>query len=170
MISSLLQVQNFLAMTGTAVPFKPPKQKGAHPPSGNPLMYLLVRGRAEKVLTFLSTFLKWKHVFGAKTGLFFHYLRPKRGGVKVRCFAYIWGKGLKWKSLKSHKIITKPYNANIMYNKSWDRFFSVKFGWNSSTSFWGVVQTRFCVARQKKLIFIQKSFNQKIPRSSSYKL
>jgi hypothetical protein len=28
----------FLAMRGTPPPFKPPKQKGAHPPSSNPLM------------------------------------------------------------------------------------------------------------------------------------
>jgi hypothetical protein len=61
----------FLAMRGTAAPFKPPKQKGAHPPSGNPLMYLLVGGRAEKVVTFFTTFLKRKHVFGALTGHFF---------------------------------------------------------------------------------------------------
>jgi hypothetical protein len=60
----------FLAMRGTAAPFKPPKQTGAHPPSGNPLIYLLVGGRAEKVVTFLNTisqttFLKQKQVLGA---------------------------------------------------------------------------------------------------------
>ena len=38
----------FLAMRGTPPPFKPPKQKGAHPPSGNPLMYLLVGGPRRK--------------------------------------------------------------------------------------------------------------------------
>jgi hypothetical protein len=48
----------FLAMRGTTPPFKLPKQKGAHPPSGNPLMYDLDGGGAEKVLTFLATFLK----------------------------------------------------------------------------------------------------------------
>jgi hypothetical protein len=61
----------FLAIRGTAAPFKSPKQKGAHPPSGNHLMCLLVGGRAEKVVTFLSTFLKRKHVFGAQTGHYF---------------------------------------------------------------------------------------------------
>jgi hypothetical protein len=44
---------------------------GAHPPSSNPLMYLLDGGGAEKVLTFLATFLKRKHVFGAQIGHFF---------------------------------------------------------------------------------------------------
>jgi hypothetical protein len=42
----------FLAIRGTVAPIKPPKQKGAHTPYGNPLMYLLVGGRAEKVVTF----------------------------------------------------------------------------------------------------------------------
>jgi hypothetical protein len=42
----------FLAMTGTAAPFKSPKQKGAHPPFGNPLMYLFHEGGAEKEITF----------------------------------------------------------------------------------------------------------------------
>jgi hypothetical protein len=47
-IYSLSQVQNLLGDEGDSAPFKPPKQKGAHPPSGNPLMYLLDGGRAEK--------------------------------------------------------------------------------------------------------------------------
>jgi hypothetical protein len=38
----------FLAMRGDSAPFKPPKQKGAHPPSGNPLMYLLDGGPRRK--------------------------------------------------------------------------------------------------------------------------
>jgi hypothetical protein len=60
-IFSLSQVQNFLA-----APFNPPpKQKAAHPPSANPLMYRLVWGRAEKVVTFLNKFLKQKQVLGA---------------------------------------------------------------------------------------------------------
>jgi hypothetical protein len=54
-------------MRGTATtPFKPPNQKGAHPPSGNPLMYHFDWGGTEKVVTFLTTFLKRKTVFGAK--------------------------------------------------------------------------------------------------------
>jgi hypothetical protein len=38
----------FLAMRGTTAPFKPSKQKEAHPPSGNPLMYLLDGGQRRK--------------------------------------------------------------------------------------------------------------------------
>jgi hypothetical protein len=53
----------FLAIRGTAAPFKPPKQKGAHPPSGNPLVNHFDGGGAEKVITFLTTFLKQKTVF-----------------------------------------------------------------------------------------------------------
>jgi hypothetical protein len=64
-IYSLSQVQIFLAMRGTTAPFEPRKQKGAHPPSGNPLMYLFDRGGAEKVITFLAIFPKRKTVFGA---------------------------------------------------------------------------------------------------------
>jgi hypothetical protein len=42
----------FLAMSGATVPFKPPKQKGANPPSGNPLCNFSIGGGAEKVITF----------------------------------------------------------------------------------------------------------------------
>jgi hypothetical protein len=86
MIYSLSQVQNFLGddfkppkQKGAHPPsgnplmyllvgddFKPPKQKGAHPPSGNPLMYLLVGEAAPKKRSlFLTTFLKQKQVLGA---------------------------------------------------------------------------------------------------------
>jgi hypothetical protein len=44
----------FLAMKGGFCPLQTPKQKGAHPPSGNPLMYLFDRGAAEKVVTFYA--------------------------------------------------------------------------------------------------------------------
>jgi hypothetical protein len=48
-IFSLSKVQNFLGDEGDyRPPFKPPKQKGAHPPSGNPLMYLLAGGPRRK--------------------------------------------------------------------------------------------------------------------------
>jgi hypothetical protein len=66
----------FLAMRGTAAPFKPHKQKGHIPSSGNPLMYFLVGGHAEKVVTFLTTFLQQKKT--SVRGLnkaFFHHLR-----------------------------------------------------------------------------------------------
>jgi hypothetical protein len=49
-IFSLSQVQNFLGDEADSTPLQTPKQKGAHPPSGNPLMYLLDGGRAEKVV------------------------------------------------------------------------------------------------------------------------
>jgi hypothetical protein len=39
------------------------KTEGAHPPSGNPLMYLLDRGGAEKVVTFLNNISQTKQVF-----------------------------------------------------------------------------------------------------------
>jgi hypothetical protein len=48
LIYSLSQVQNFPGDEGDSAPFKPPKQKAAHPPSGNPLVYLLVRGPRRK--------------------------------------------------------------------------------------------------------------------------
>jgi hypothetical protein len=38
----------FLVMTGTTAPLQTPKQKGAHPPSGNPLLYLLDGVRRRK--------------------------------------------------------------------------------------------------------------------------
>jgi hypothetical protein len=48
-ILSLSHVQNFLGDGGGGTPpFIPPKQKGAHPPSGNPLIYLLNGGSALK--------------------------------------------------------------------------------------------------------------------------
>jgi hypothetical protein len=54
----------FLTMKRTTTPFNAPKQRGgAHPPSGNPLMYLFNRGGTEKLIT--ATFLKRKTVFAA---------------------------------------------------------------------------------------------------------
>jgi hypothetical protein len=47
------------------------------------------------VLTIFATLLKRKHVFGAQIGYFFTIWALKEAWVsKVRCFAYIWGKGL----------------------------------------------------------------------------
>jgi hypothetical protein len=60
----------FLAMRGTAAPFKPPKQKGMCP-SGNPLMHLLVGGRAEKVVIFLNNISQTKtSVWGLNKAFF----------------------------------------------------------------------------------------------------
>jgi hypothetical protein len=42
---SLAHVQNFLCDEGALARFKPPKQKDAHTPSGNPLVHLFYRGR-----------------------------------------------------------------------------------------------------------------------------
>jgi hypothetical protein len=61
----LSHVQKIFGDKGDYLPFKLPKQKGAHPPSGNPLIYHFDGGGAEKVVTFLKTFLKRKTVFGA---------------------------------------------------------------------------------------------------------
>jgi hypothetical protein len=55
--------KNVLAMRETADPFKNPKKKREHPPSGNPLMYLLVGGR--KRGHFKQHFKKKKQVLGA---------------------------------------------------------------------------------------------------------
>jgi hypothetical protein len=77
---SLSQVQNFLGDDGGLRPLQPPKHKGAHPPSGNPLMYLLVGGRAEKVVTFLNTISQTKTSVGGLNKAFFHHLRHQKGG------------------------------------------------------------------------------------------
>jgi hypothetical protein len=58
-----------------------------------------------------SNILKRKHLFGARIGHFFTISGLKKGGSKVRCFAYIWGKGLnKW------------YIFNLRFYTSIDRF------------------------------------------------
>jgi hypothetical protein len=55
----------FLAMRRTPPPFKPPKQKGAHPPTGNPPDWM--GDGAEKVLNFLNNFSRTKtSVWGPK--------------------------------------------------------------------------------------------------------
>jgi hypothetical protein len=70
-IYSLSQVQNFLGDEADSAPFKPPKQKGAHPPSGNPLMYLLVGGPRRKRGHFFNNISQAKKVFGAEIRHFF---------------------------------------------------------------------------------------------------
>jgi hypothetical protein len=50
----LLASPKFSWRWGGLRPFQTPKQKGALPPSGNPLMNLLVGGRRRKMLTFFS--------------------------------------------------------------------------------------------------------------------
>jgi hypothetical protein len=50
-IFRLSQVQNFLGDEGGSATLQTPQ---AHPPSGNPLMYPLIGGRAEQVVTFLN--------------------------------------------------------------------------------------------------------------------
>jgi hypothetical protein len=76
----------FLAMRGTTALFNhppPPKQKGAHPPSGNPLMDLLVGSRAEKVVTFLNNISRPKTSVVGLNKVFLHHLRQQKGGEKV---------------------------------------------------------------------------------------
>jgi hypothetical protein len=57
-------------MRGTTAPLQTNQTEGGTPPSCNPLMYLLDGGSAEKVLDFLTRFLKRKHMFGAQIGHF----------------------------------------------------------------------------------------------------
>jgi hypothetical protein len=71
--------KNFLAMRGTA-PFKPPKQKGAHPSSGNSLMYHFHRSVAENVVTFFNNISHTKNSVGGLNRAFSHCLRPRKGG------------------------------------------------------------------------------------------
>jgi hypothetical protein len=69
----------FFGVEWDSAPLQTPQTEGGTSPSGNPLMYLLDGGGAEKVLTFLATFLKRKHVFGAQIEHFFTILDLKRG-------------------------------------------------------------------------------------------
>jgi hypothetical protein len=55
---SLSHIKTFLAVRGTTAPFKPPKQNGAHPPSGNTLLYHIDGAVLKK-----STFCKRKTCF-----------------------------------------------------------------------------------------------------------
>jgi hypothetical protein len=90
-IFSLSQVKNILAKRGIA-PLQTPKQKGAHSPSGNPLMYFLVGGRAEKVVTFLNNISQTKtSVLGLNKASFHHLRQQKEGenGVKRRVYRVI---------------------------------------------------------------------------------
>jgi hypothetical protein len=62
----------FLAMRGTTAPFKPPKQKGAHPPSENPMMYHFDGVCAEKVVTFFNNISQMKNSVLGLNRAFFH--------------------------------------------------------------------------------------------------
>jgi hypothetical protein len=84
----------FLAMRGTPPPFKPPKQKGAHPPSGNPLMIYLVGGRRRKSGHFFNNISQTENSVWGLNRAFFHCLRPqKRGGQKAVETGLYKGKG-----------------------------------------------------------------------------
>jgi hypothetical protein len=50
----------FLEMKGSATPFKPSKQKGAHPPSGTPGTFM-TGNCAEKVITFFNNIYQTKN-------------------------------------------------------------------------------------------------------------
>jgi hypothetical protein len=54
-IENLSQVQNFLDDEGDSAPFKSPKRKGAHPPSGKPWCILCLEGLAEREINISKT-------------------------------------------------------------------------------------------------------------------
>jgi hypothetical protein len=66
-IFSLSQVKNFLGDEGDCCPLQTPP----HPPSGNSLMYLLVGGRVEKMVTFLNNISQTKASVGGLNKAFF---------------------------------------------------------------------------------------------------
>jgi hypothetical protein len=115
----------FLAIRGTATPFKSPKQTGAHPPSGNPLMYLVDGGRAEKVLTFFNNISQTKTWVWGPNRTFFHYLRPKRErGVKSALFCVYMGQRVKEISyVKQSNLFHMHLSTNVLivktYNFTW---------------------------------------------------
>jgi hypothetical protein len=82
----------FLAMRGTSAPSStPPKQKGAHPPYGNALMYLLVGGPRRKIgHFFLNNISQTKTSVGGLNKAFSPFETTKRGrdekGVKRRVY------------------------------------------------------------------------------------
>jgi hypothetical protein len=59
----MIDLGSFLASHKSILSSKPPSIRGHHP-SGNPLMYLLDRGRTEKVVTFLNNISQTKQVMG----------------------------------------------------------------------------------------------------------
>jgi hypothetical protein len=68
---------------GLPPPFKPPKQKGAHPPSGNPLIILLYRGRRRKSCHFFKQhFPNEKQCLGPKKGNFSLSEASKKRGCR----------------------------------------------------------------------------------------
>jgi hypothetical protein len=75
-----------LAIRGTATPSNPP----AHPPSGNPLMYLFVGAAPKKWSHFETTFLKQKQVLGALIRYFSPFETTKRraGEIGVKRAVY----------------------------------------------------------------------------------
>jgi hypothetical protein len=73
----------FLAMRGTTAPFKPPKPKGAHPPSGNPLIFSFGSGQRRKSGHFFK-----QHFSNKNKGLnkaFLHHLRQQIWGGALTC-------------------------------------------------------------------------------------
>jgi hypothetical protein len=75
---SLSQVQNFLGDEGDCRPLKSQNRRGH-----TPLVYILDRGRFEKVVTFFNNICQTKASVGGLNMAFFHHLRQqKREGVK----------------------------------------------------------------------------------------
>jgi hypothetical protein len=83
----------FLAMRGTLPSFKPPKQKGPHPPSGNPLMWYLDGGGRWKSGHFFNNISQTKNSVWGLDRAFFHCLRPQKGGQKAVETRLYKGKG-----------------------------------------------------------------------------
>jgi hypothetical protein len=77
----------FLAMRGTAAPFKPPQTEGGTSPFWQPPDVSFGWDRAEKVLTFLNNISQTKTSVGGLNKAFFH---NKKGwgekGVKTRVY------------------------------------------------------------------------------------
>jgi hypothetical protein len=66
-------------MRGTAAPFKPPKQKGAHPLLATPWCIILMGAAPKKWSLFLKTFFKRNSVCSLNWVFhFFHCLRPQK--------------------------------------------------------------------------------------------
>jgi hypothetical protein len=74
----------FLAMRGTPPPSNPPNRRGHIPLLATPWCIFWMGAAPKKCSIILATFLKQNHVFGAQIGHFFTFLRPKKGGPKVR--------------------------------------------------------------------------------------
>jgi hypothetical protein len=81
---SLSHDQKFLGDEGDYRPLQTHQTEGAHPPSGNPLMYYFDRGHAEKVVTFCNNIFQTKNSVSGLNMTFLHCFRLQNwwGGDK----------------------------------------------------------------------------------------